>query len=115
MHFVQDIYWNNLPSKILRARKKGHTFNSLIKNSFISSIKEPFFLFTGTNDIDFSFLDKDKKILKKLSKRKVKFFLYEPVSYYFEGSNFNLSYYSEFHSDHNNHHAFLSNIDLPQS
>ena len=102
MDFVQDIYWNNLPSKILRARKKGHTFNSLIKNSFISSIKEPFFLFTGTNDIDFSFLDKDKKILKKLSKRKVKFFLYEPVSYYFEGSNFNLSYYSEFHSDHNN-------------
>lgn len=101
MDFVQDIYWNNLPSKILKARKKGNTLNNLIKFSFLSSIKEPVFLFTGTNDIDFSFLDKDKKILKKLSKRKVKFFLYEPVSYYFEGSNFNLSYYSEFHSDHN--------------
>jgi len=102
MDFIQDIYWKNLPSKIIKSYKKSRIFSPLFQKSFLKSIHEPFFVFTGTNDIDFSFLDKDPKILKKLKKRKVKFFLYEPVSYYFENQeNFNLSYYSEFHSKHN--------------
>lgn len=103
MDFIQDIYWKNLPSKKIRNYKRSKFFSPLFEKTFLKSIHEPFFVFTGTNNIDFSFLDEDPKILKKLSKRKVKFFLYEPVSYYFENQeNFNLSYYSEFHSQYNN-------------
>jgi hypothetical protein len=101
MQFIQDLYWDNLPSKILKSRKYNEYTRQLFTSTFLKSIKEPFFLFTGTNAIDFSFLYKDPKLVKKLSKRKVKFFLYEPVSYYFKNKNFNLGYYSEFHSRHN--------------
>lgn len=102
MSFEQKLFWNNMPSKITRHIKINQNLKNLLKNSFLRSISEPFFLYTGTNDIDFSFLDKDPKLLKKLGKRKVKFFLYEPVSYYFDNEkNFNLGYYTEFHSSDN--------------
>lgn len=101
MTFSQQLFWKNLPSKIIGKRKINSHFRSIFENSFLRSIHEPFFVYTGTNNIDFSFLEKDKKLLKKLSKRKVKIFLYEPVSYYFAGENFNLGYYAEFHSKHN--------------
>lgn len=101
MEFKQDLFWKNLPSKILRPTRSKDFIDYLIKHTFLNSIKEPYFIYTGTNLIDFSFLEKDKKIFQKLSKRKIKLFLYEPVSYYFNGENFNLSYYSEFHSKHN--------------
>lgn len=102
MTFSQQLFWKNLPSKIIGSTKIHPHFRSIFENSFLRSIHEPFFVYTGTNNIDFSFLEKDKKLLKKLSKRKVKIFLYEPVSYYFKDENFNLGYYSEFHSKHNN-------------
>jgi len=102
MSFEQKLFWNNMPSKIIRHSKKNDNLKKLFQESFLRYINEPFFLYTGTNDIDFTFLDKDPKIIKKLCKRKVKFFLYEPVSYYFDREEFNLGYYTEFHSDHNN-------------
>ena len=101
MSFEQKLFWKNLPSKILGSRKIHSHFHSIFYNSFIKNIHEPFFIYTGTNAIDFSFLDKDPKLRRKLTKRKVKIFLYEPVSYYFEHEDFNLGYYTEFHSDFN--------------
>jgi len=101
MPLPQHLFCQNFPSKKIPINNRIRFFTGLLNESFLKRIKEPYFLYTGTNDIDFSFLQKDKKIIKKLSKRKVKFFLYEPVSYYFEDNNFNLGYYSEFHSKHN--------------
>jgi len=101
MSFEQKLFWNNMPSKIIRRTKKNDNLNNLLRQSFLKNILEPFFLYTGTNNIDFSFIKKDPKLIKKLGKRKVKFFLYEPVSYYFDNEQFNLGYYTEFHSDYN--------------
>ena len=101
MSFEQKLFWNNMPSKIIRHTKRNNNLNNLLRKSFLGNINEPYFLYTGTNDIDFSFINKDPKLVKKLRKRKVKFFLYEPVSYYFKNEQFNLGYYSEFHSKHN--------------
>jgi len=102
MSFEQKLFWNNMPSKIVRRTKKNNNFSNLLRHSFLKHIHESFFLYTGTNNIDFSFINQDPKLMHKLKKRKVKFFLYEPVSYYFDNESFNLGYYSEFHSDYNN-------------
>jgi len=102
MSFEQKLFWNNMPSKIIRRTKRNDDFNNLLRKSFLKNIHETFFLYTGTNEIDFSFINKDPKLIKKLRKTKVKFFLYEPVSYYFDNKEFNLGYYTEFHSNHNN-------------
>lgn len=99
--FEQKLFWNNMPSKIIGRTKKNNNFSKLLSNSFLKNIHETFFLYTGTNDINFSFINKDPKLIKKLRKSKVKFFLYEPVSYYFDNEEFNLGYYTEFHSDYN--------------
>ena len=98
--FRQDIFYKNLPSKILHYRKT-HGIKNLAEQTFLKKIKTPYFVYTGTGSIDFDFLEKDFKLLKKLSKRQLQVFLYEPVSYYFKGKDYNLSFYSEFHSDCN--------------
>ena len=108
MSFRQDLYWKNLPSKIVKPKRPGLAFVSLFRNSFLKNVTEPYFLYTGTNDIDFSFLEKDPKLLKKLSKRKTEIFLYEPVSYYFKDQGFTLGYYTEFHSKNNNSHLLYA-------
>jgi len=101
MSFKQDLYWKNLPSKIIPSKRPPTAFYGLFRNTFLKHFKLPYFLYTGTNDIDFEFLSKDPKLHKKLSKREVHIFLYEPVSFYFKQKNYNLGYYTEFHSNKN--------------
>lgn len=100
MSFTQDIFWLNLPSKILGRNKLNEKFRNTLKKTFLHNEKEITFLYTGTNNINFNFLDFDPKIKKKLSKRHIQVFLYEPVSYYFISHEHNLGYYTEFHSSH---------------
>lgn len=100
MIFRQDLYWDNLPTKKIKSKIKR--FQNL-KNTFLKDIKDPFFLFTGTGNINFNRFKRDKKLLDKLKKRNTQIFLYEPVSYYLKTEkHYSLGYYSEFHSFHNN-------------
>lgn len=87
--FKQGLFWKNLP----RNKKRKHdNIDFLIRNSIISSIKDPCFIFTGTGSINFP------ELLKKDFKRlngEIKVFLYEPQSFYIEDF-LNCGYYSEF-------------------
>lgn len=101
MSFTQGLFWKNLPSKKIK-NNSLKMFKYLEQNTFFKKVNEPAFLYTGTNNIDFSKLYEDPKLISKLRKRSPQMFLYEPVSYYIKGSHdHNLGYYSEFHSKHN--------------
>ena len=101
MSFTQGLFWKNLPSKKIK-NSSLKIFTHLEQNTFFKKVDAPALLYTGTNNIDFSDLYKDPKLLSKLRKRSPQVFLYEPVSYYIEGSqDHSLGYYSEFHSKHN--------------
>jgi len=106
--FTQGLFYKNLPSKLLARTKTSVISRRLQRNTFLNTIDHPFFIFTGTGSIDFNSFYRDPKILKKLSKKKVEFFLYEPVSYYFQGQKYNLGYYSEFHSDYDHRFDLLA-------
>ena len=107
MSFTQGVFYYNIPSKILGYNNTAR-LPSVFKKTFIKFKKNPLFVYTGTGSVNFDFLKKDKKILKKLSKRPVDIYLYEPVSYYFKEEGFTLGYYSEFHSDYNNSQDLLA-------
>lgn len=100
MPFKQDLYWCNLPAE----RDKNNA--SVIRNTFLSKCTDPFIVFTGTNTLDFNRLLKNKIFCKKIKKRHLQIFLYEPISYYFVGEKYNLGFYSEFH------HKFNHNENL---
>jgi len=94
---TQDLCYANLPSKSLPCNKTNSI--KTIKNlTFLKNIQNTYFVYLDIGNIDFAFLNQDPKIYKKLAKRHVEIFLYEPASYYFKGKEFNLDYYSEFHS-----------------
>lgn len=102
MSFKQDLFWINLPSNKLQRKKIDSFTHTVFRSTFLKYYTDyTIFLFTGTNKIDIDFLFQEDKLLKKLSKKKVEFFLYEPVSYYFEKSKHTLGYYTEFHSRYN--------------
>jgi len=100
MIFKQDLFWNNLPSKSF-VKKINSNIGKTITGTFLSKINDPYFIFTGTNNIDFRKITRNAKLLQKLKKRPVSIYLYEPVSYYFAKTDYNLGYYSEFHNDYN--------------
>lgn len=102
MSFKQDLYWCNLNSQKFPNKKIDPVLRTTISKTFLRKIREPFFIYTGTGPIDFDFLYKDEYLIKKLSRRSVKIFLYEPVSYYFLHYDYILGYYSEFHNRHDN-------------
>lgn len=98
MSFVQRLYWGNLPLRIKNKKGVG-----IFQSTFLKDFEEPIMLFTGTNRIDFTRFYKDKKFAKKIRKNKIplNFFLYEPISYYFQDAEYNLGFYSEFHNKFN--------------
>lgn len=99
--FIQGLFYKNMPSKKLRVRNTKQ-FPKFFTKTYLQNVEKPIFVYTGTGSIDFDLLKKDSKIIKKLSKRDVEIYLYEPVSYYFKNHGYNLGYYSEFHSNYNN-------------
>lgn len=88
--FTQDIFWGNLPIKAVRD-KRGKMFNELFRHWTPTN---PFIIFTGTNNIDFSKFPTTPKLLKKL--KKLDIYLYEPLSLYEEGKEHNRQFFSEF-------------------
>lgn len=100
MTFKQDLFWKNLPTK-KRPHKLNANVHSLVSGTFLQDHLDPFFIFTGTNAIDFDRITKDKKLCNKLQKKNISIFLYEPVSYYFTNNGYTLGYYSEFHNQYN--------------
>lgn len=100
MAFRQDLYWSNLPYK----KKRHKRVKGIIDKTFLKNATFPYFLYTGTNDIDINRFYGDEQFCKKIRKKKspINFFLYEPLSYYFQNHGYNLGFYSEFHSKNNN-------------
>lgn len=87
--FKQDIFWGNLPVK---STKLGSMFNELFEHWFP---KDPFIIYTGTNNIDFEQFPITPKMLKKL--KKLNIYLYEPLTLYENGNTkHNRDFFSEF-------------------
>lgn len=103
MEFKQDLFW-----KTFTAHKKNNLnyhMRSLCQRTFLKDIKENLIIFTGTGDIEFNRFSFTLKSISKLQKQDKHFFLFEPLSYYFKGENYNLGFYSEFHNTDNNSRA----------
>lgn len=98
--FRQLLFYDNLPSKRFR-HLKTVTSKGITDYTCLKHIENPYFVYTGTGSMDWGFLKKDPSLIKKLSKRNVDIFLYEPVSFYFKNYDYNIGYYSEFSSDFN--------------
>jgi len=86
--FKQDIFWGNLPVK---STKLGSMFTELFEHWFP---KDPFIIYTGTNNIDFKQFPLTPKMLKKL--KKLNIYLYEPLTLYEDGNKHNRDFFSEF-------------------
>ena len=86
--FKQDIFWGNLPVK---STKLGSMFTELFEHWFP---KDPFIIYTGTNNIDFDKFPLTPKMLKKL--KKLNIYLYEPLTLYEDGKKHNRDFFSEF-------------------
>lgn len=99
--YSQDLFYGNIPYKNSTTSKLGYL--SVFMSEFSKKIKDPYFIWTGTNDIEK--LQEDifsTKVLNKLRKRTIHFFLYEPGCYYnVKEDNFNRSFYSEFENNVN--------------
>lgn len=102
MTYSQDLFWANMP----RARKSFTTHLGFLKyklgnNSFLTGIKTPCYIFTGTNRIEkLEKLKLSEKIKNKLNKTGLHIYLYEPSCFKL-GKSHNRSFYSEFKHDVN--------------
>lgn len=92
--FEQDLFFKNLFGN---DNKTSSFAKAIIKNSFLKHYKTPYFVFTGTNYINFNRIYNNKHALHLLSRHdKIDIFLYEPLSYGFKNQKHNLGFYSEF-------------------
>lgn len=102
--FTQNLFWNNLLSK--KHKKKMENFDHLTVGTFLRDFEHPYFIFTGTNRFKLPKFLENQKLISKLKKQEVHFFLYEPVSFFLKHeNNFSLGFYSEFHHTHANFDA----------
>jgi hypothetical protein len=72
MNNMHGLFWKNIPTK--ESPKRINTYKLTFFETFLSKIKEPVFLFTGTNKINFSRFLRDPKIKKQLKNQKIEFF-----------------------------------------
>jgi len=97
--YKHDLFFGNIPYRKDQDINRLGFLTRFIDKATLEKIKDPFFVWTGTNRIDKLFSDNlfPKKIFSKLKKKKIKFFLYEPGCFYnLKESFFNRSFYSEF-------------------
>lgn len=101
MEYTQDLFYNNIPyTKGKFCKKLGYLKKSLIMNSFLKNLKNPYFIWTGTGRIK----SLEKMILDTKTKNKMRknpdlecyFYLYEPICARI--GDYNRSFYSEFNS-----------------
>lgn len=91
--FEQALYHAN----IFKEKKQPIYAKHIIRNSFLKNLESPYFIYTGTNSIDFSRIINNAQAINQLKKYDcIDIFLYEPLSYYFKNQKHNLGFYSEF-------------------
>ena len=97
MFYKQDIFWNNIPYRKEKVLKNlDFLEQSLIKNSFLRDLKNPYYIWTGTGRIHkLEKLILNSKIQNRLRKKEIYFFLYEPLCLKINDV-YNRSFYSEF-------------------
>lgn len=97
--FEQGLFWNNLPIK--KIKRLGFLEEQITHG--ILFIKEyPYLIYTGTQRICFDILLENQKLIRKLKKcKELHIYLFEPISFFIKGENYNLGYYSEFHNSLN--------------
>lgn len=90
--FKQGLFWKNLPVGRKRIVDRLGFMEDL---SYFKNLDpdETAIIFTGTGTFKIPF---KRKIINKLSRKKIVFYLYEPLSLYLHGKGYNKSYYSEF-------------------
>lgn len=95
----QGLFWGNFPSK---PKKNLHFTAEYAVDTVLKSATYPYILYTGIQELPFRLIERDEKLLKSLKKvGSLHIYLLEPVSYYYEGTNYNHGYYSEFHHSKN--------------
>lgn len=97
--FEQALYWKNIPlqqDKLgfigCHMSHLGDDIGGEVKFSFLKNITTPYFIFTGVGnipDVDFTIPDE------------IDFYLYEPLTYYRKGDDYNLQFYSEYENNNN--------------
>lgn len=92
---VQGLFWNNLVGSSHESWSDP-MIESLRENSLLKHHSDFFFVFTGTGEITLEGLPIEVSDLSNLQQDVIDVFLYEPVSYAFKDTGYNLGYYSEF-------------------
>ena len=97
MNYSQDLFWVNMPrSRKLFTTRLGFLKSNLGDKSFLTGIKTPCYIYTGTNYIrKLEKLKLSEKIKNKLNKTGLHIYLYEPSCFKL-GDYHNRSFYSEF-------------------
>ena len=93
MKYSKDLFWGNIPrNHKISSTKLGFFDGSLSKRKFFKSLKNPFYIWTGPLKISpLEEIKYDSKILNKIKKQELHFYLYEPLTLYVE--NYKENYY----------------------